>query len=222
MKYVNAHTHRVQESGVTAVMNLHKDAAEVPENGFYSAGIHPWFISEGQQLEEDFSRLQNMLTAKNVVAVGECGLDRLARTPFPIQTEVFERQLLLASEFKKPVIIHNVRSGSELLQIRKNTPAGNPWLLHGYHGSIREAELFLQHGCLFGFGKHLFNPRSNAVASCRFLPGENILPETDDAEITVKEVIEMIATIKNIDFQKLNEQLHKNFVSFFNQIKNTT
>lgn len=215
MQYVNAHTHRVPETGVTAVVNIHQDSIEVPDYGLYSAGIHPWFIRE-EHLKEDFSRLRRMLKAGNVVAIGECGLDRLAKASHDLQRRVFEQHLLYAEEFNKPVIIHNVRSSNELLQIRNSTTGRQPWLLHGFHGSTREAELFLKKGCLFGFGRHLFNPKSKSAAACYCLPSKNILPETDDANIPVQTVIERISEIKEIDLQQITEQMIMNFVNFFN------
>lgn len=211
---VDAHTHRAPPDDVLAVVNLPKDSVDVPEAGFFSAGIHPWFIRH-ERWKEDLLWLEQRLGFTNVLAVGECGLDRLAKTPWKLQQEVFEQQLMLAETYAKPVIIHNVRAGSELLQIRKQMNPVQRWLLHGYHGALREAELMLMHGCFFGFGKHLFQPKSRAAASCRFLPIGNILPETDDADILVQDVIKAIANIKELNEDMITAQLYSNFLNFF-------
>lgn len=215
MKLVNAHTHKLPDRGVLSVVNLHKDERDVPEEGYWSTGIHPWFIRK-ETLSEELGRLRGNLGRPNVLAVGECGLDRLAKAPVELQREVFVRHLELAVEYGKPVIIHNVRSGSELLQLRKSETAAQPWLLHGFHGSEREAELFLQQGCYLGFGPLIFRQQSKAANACKQVPLERILPETDDENIDVMTVITEIARLKNLDVPFVASTLYHNFVHFFN------
>ncbi len=214
MMFVDAHTHQPPPHGVLAVVNLHKDSVEVPEEGLFSAGIHPWFIRQ-ERWEEDLLWVDQRLARVNVIALGECGLDRLAKTSWPLQRKIFVQQLALAETYAKPVIIHEVRAGSELLQIRKQMQTGQQWLLHGYHGSMHETEQWLMQGCFFGFGKHLFNPKSKAVVACIALPIENILPETDDSGIPVQDVIKAIAHLKDQEEDAVTAQLFRNFVHFY-------
>lgn len=214
--YPNAHTHRIPVTDELAVVNLDRDAREVPAEGYWSVGIHPWHIQQ-KTLEEELKRLRHFLSYPNVVAVGECGLDRLAGTSMELQHEAFSRQLALAREFSKPLIIHNVRAGSELLQYRKQHSDGMPWLLHGFTGSTREAELFLHHGCYLGFGKHLFNSRTKAAAVSSMAPVDRILPETDASEISVSAVIEKMATLKEMPIHDMQKQLLENFRRLFFQ-----
>ncbi len=220
MPFVDAHTHRPQEVGILAVINLHRDAVEVPSEGYFSAGLHPWFLRE-ETLEEELLQLRGFLEKPNMVALGECGLDRLAKTPWGLQLEAFHRQLELADVFGKPVIIHNVRSGSELLQIRKSNSAGKPWLLHGFHGSQREAELFLQQGCYLGFGRMVLKPGSRAAEACRIAPVGRILPETDDSAMDIGEVVRTMAALKSMDEQEVMSRLYDNFITFFGTGKAT-
>jgi TatD DNase family protein len=214
-KYVNAHTHHLPPEGVLAVVNLHRDAGSVPPTGYFSAGIHPWLVRP-ELGEREFGWLEKMLEAPNVVAVGECGLDKLAKTPWALQMHYFEKQILIAETSNKPMIIHNVRAGSDLLQLKKQLAPGAQWLLHGYHGSSREAELLMMQGCLFSFGKHLFQATSKASGVCKTLPIECILPETDDSNILIGKVIEAIAEIRGADPLEIAQQLHRNFVNLFN------
>jgi TatD DNase family protein len=214
MFYVNAHTHHTPPEGTLAVVNVHKDAHGIPSEGFWSAGIHPWFIGR-ESSDVELERLRLQLSGHNVVAVGECGLDRLARTPWELQVELFEAQLTLAARFQKPVIIHNVRSGSDLLQIRKETRGITPWLIHGFHGSVREAELFVKHDCYLGFGRMLFNPTSKAAATCAATPMERILPETDNHPIDLKDVYQSISRIKGVPLDHVISSLHLNFIRLF-------
>jgi TatD DNase family protein len=215
MTLVNAHTHRLPAAGEIAVVNLHKDASEVPSDGWYSAGIHPWFIPPEEATDAALALLHDHLRRPNVVALGECGLDKLARTPMDTQFRIFREQLALAKALSKPVIIHNVRSGGELLHIHKSETLKLPWLFHGFTGTEQEARMIAGHGCLLGFGKHLFNPRSKASATCAATPMEHILPETDDSAVSIGMVITRIAELKGIPLEEVAEVLHRNFCSFF-------
>jgi TatD DNase family protein len=214
MIFVDAHTHRVPASGTLAVMNLHRDEVVVPADGLWSVGIHPWFIREGS-VDGELARLRTHLELPRVVALGECGLDRLAKTAWALQREVFLRQLELAQDFGKPVIIHNVRSGSDLLQIRKGLTGATPWLLHGFHGTIREAELFVQQGCYLSFGRGVLDSGSRASRACAATPLERILPESDDAPLETAAVTEAIARIKNLDTGEVISALYANFVRLY-------
>jgi TatD DNase family protein len=89
--------------------------AETCPHLFASVGIHPLEADTAESGKKfDFERLASLLKNERVVAVGECGLDysRLAVDPKTasnqkhLQTELFERQIDLAVEFDKPLIIH--------------------------------------------------------------------------------------------------------------------
>lgn len=75
-------------------------------DGVYAAlGIHPH-----QAVSEDASRLaelRELLGDARAVAVGETGLDHYRDyAPHDVQLELFERQLALAEELGKPVVVH--------------------------------------------------------------------------------------------------------------------
>jgi TatD DNase family protein len=46
----------------------------------------------------------------NCLAVGECGLDKRIAIPIELQQLVFEKQLVLAQKYNKPVVLHCVAS----------------------------------------------------------------------------------------------------------------
>ncbi len=83
---------------------------------FYSIGIHPWFIVE-ERLESDFEILESKLQEPSCLAIGECGLDKRIEVPMELQQLVFEKQLLLAQKYQKPVVIHCVAAFQELIEI---------------------------------------------------------------------------------------------------------
>ncbi len=100
---------------------------------YAAVGIHPFHlfghIKFGTNLEKDFTELEELLSQKKVVAVGEIGLDRhnykskkypdykFGQELFELQRKVFIRQITLAKKYKKSLMIHNRGAVEELLEI---------------------------------------------------------------------------------------------------------
>ncbi|WP_395056444.1 TatD family hydrolase, partial [Flavobacterium sp.] len=118
MDYFNLHTHNsTNQLDVLELVNQypHEFDTSIP---FYSVGIHPWFIDE-ERLESDFQIIESKLQEKNCLAIGECGLDKRIEIAFDLQQTVFEKQLLLAEKYQKPVVIHCVVAFQEVIAIKK-------------------------------------------------------------------------------------------------------
>ncbi|MCK5335288.1 MAG: TatD family hydrolase, partial [Gammaproteobacteria bacterium] len=72
---------------------------------YSTAGIHPHNAKEFDQ--NSLNQLSELLDNKNVVAVGECGLDFNRNFSKPVdQLVCFEAQLELAVEKQMPVFLH--------------------------------------------------------------------------------------------------------------------
>jgi len=75
------HTHNLQAEH--AIINIPKEWLLQPTlfaprcNAVYSVGIHPWWTENDAEIEEMLNHLPQLLQHKQVVAVGECGLDAL-------------------------------------------------------------------------------------------------------------------------------------------------
>ena len=95
------HTHNQQAAPGTAIVNLPLDIVQQPETfrpvagGLYSAGIHPWWTEE-DDVEALFVGLTQLLEHPQVVALGECGLDRLRGGSMELQEAVFCQQVTLS------------------------------------------------------------------------------------------------------------------------------
>lgn len=88
------------------------------KTGKYSAGLHPWYIDE-TGWKTSFEALKQFSLQNQVIAIGECGLDKVCKTSFSLQQEVFIAQLLWANEINKPLIIHCVKAFDEILGLLK-------------------------------------------------------------------------------------------------------
>ena len=84
-------------------------------------GVHPWealeeFKAESLKLKVD-EELRALLIANPKAGVGEIGLDRLkCRDIPPLMREVFEAQLALAFELRRPVVLHGAKCWGQVVR----------------------------------------------------------------------------------------------------------
>jgi len=194
---------RAREAGVIKIVNpgidfsTSKIALELTEQFpevYAAVGIHP---NDVQSL--DFIRegvLEIYLEHRNVVAVGEIGLDFYReRTAKNLQVKAFEAQLELASKAGLPVIVHNREASQDILEIlgtwqsslKSINPdlAKRPGVLHSFSGTIEEALRAIEMGFLIGItGPVTFKKAANLQNLVTVLPLECILVETDAPFLT--------------------------------------
>lgn len=74
---------------------------------YATAGIHPHHAKDAASPAEAIAELRALCAEEAVVAVGECGLDfNRSFSPHDVQERVFEAQLELAADLKKPLFMH--------------------------------------------------------------------------------------------------------------------
>lgn len=154
---------------------------------------------------------------KNVIAIGECGLDRLSNTDFKLQEKIFIEQILWANEIAKTIIIHCVKAHQECLIILKEYNRTSPVIFHGFNNKLETANKILGQGHYLSFGRHIFNPVIESVFSKISL--EKIFLETDDSDISIDDIYKQAAKIKNISTEQLSLQIKKNLDSIFKTSK---
>jgi TatD DNase family protein len=152
--FFNIHTHIFHNNNkVLELVNQYPNQfdATIP---FYSIGVHPWYITENE-LDNDLKIIESKIILENCLAIGECGLDRRIDYPIEKQVIVFEKQLLLAKKYNKPVIVHCVAAFQELIEIKKRLQIQQPMILHGFSKNWETAQLLLKNGFYISFGKNL-------------------------------------------------------------------
>ncbi len=186
------HTHHT-DAGTGSVRNLTLPEAErllqTDVEGLFSVGIHPWDAHK----PVNWALLERLAADTRVFAIGECGLDKGAQAPLPLQTDVFLRQIDLARRLDKPVIVHCVRCFNELMALKRQFPdspaAGNPkgnlgfcFVVHGFRGKPQLAEQLLKQGFYLSFGEK-FN-----AESLQKTPIGRRFRETDESDMTIDEI----------------------------------
>ena len=213
--YIDAHTHHGQKENVLSVINLYPaDKGRIEAGNYYSIGIHPWYIPEkgsGRLLKD----LEALARREEVVAIGECGLDKLSSVPMDLQQFVFEQQVEIAEKLGKPLIIHCVRSFNELAQVKNHTGSTIEWIIHGFNSNLHVADMLIRHEMYFSFGKALANPGSNASIVLPQLEDELYLLETDDSGMQIEEIYRFASGLVGMDMETLKLSMLTNFINIF-------
>ena len=127
MDILDIHTHRMPVELGQAIQNCQPAEFDPLAGAYYSVGIHPWYLTR-ENLDRQWEMLLAAIQCPQVLAIGEAGLDKLVRTDYMLQQEVFEKQAMLAHEMKYPLVIHAVRSANEIICLRKKMKPSNPWI----------------------------------------------------------------------------------------------
>ena len=147
-----------------------------------AVGIHPHFAASTSAAE--WEELAQLAAEDGVVAVGEIGLDYFRNlSPPDVQRDAFARQLALAAELGKPVLVHDREAHEDVRDALlrwpgpRRTPRG---VLHAFSGDEPMARELSEAGFLVSFAvpvtfKSATGPRAAAAAIER----GTFLTETD-------------------------------------------
>jgi TatD DNase family protein len=177
----------------------------------YSIGIHPWYI---QDSEAQFNDLKKSVDQPNIMAIGECGLDAMRGASLDLQTEIFTKQIHLANECNKPLIIHCVRAFPQVLSLLKQAKV--PVIFHGFNKKLSVADDILKQGYYLSFGADLLKENSAAYVVFNTIPVNKVFFETDDSMIDIKEIYKAGCRIRKTAEDAIILQVQKNFKTVFN------
>ncbi|WP_159468460.1 TatD family hydrolase [Dyadobacter sp. 3J3] len=211
--YYNVHTHPHSESeDVLFIENLYKNFDHKIEGRKVSMGLHPWYLDAGN-LDEQFNILAEYAGKSEVLAIGECGLDKLSSTDWDLQLRAFQLQIKLAQDLGKPLIIHCVRAFNEVLVQLKKVEV--PVVIHGVNNKLSIVQPLIDAGFYLSFGKSLVGGNAAILNTFKATSLERVFLETDDADIDIREIYKSAARIRDISENEIVLQLEKNFLNVF-------
>jgi TatD DNase family protein len=197
---------RAVERGVVQIVTVGTDLeasaaavalAEQHPGVYATVGIHP-HASAGLA-EAALSELAMLASHPKVVAIGEIGLDYYRDyAPHEAQHAAFERQLALATETGKPVVVHirdrlGCRKAYEDVLVRlarwlpgRPAPTDHPpGVLHCFSGDLEAARRALAMGFYLGVDGPVTYPNAEGLrALLAQIPLERLLLETDCPYLT--------------------------------------
>lgn len=209
-------------------------AAEEYGDGLWATvGFHPshatadahhdsWELAAENRETFDPDALRELARHPKVVAIGECGLDYYrgdrdqgsGDRVCGQQIEIFQKQIEIAKEMKKPLVVHCRQAFGDLIAALAPypyalTPQGNG-VVHFFSGSWEDAKRLMDLGFFLGFGGVITFAREYDEVIGK-APLERILVETDAPYVApapyrgkrnepayIVEVVKKIAELKSI------------------------
>lgn len=209
----NIHTHSGnQNTGSFCIKNVHENFSLDLSGKSVSMGLHPWYI-QTDTFEQQFLELKNNITQPGVLAIGECGLDKISHTDWDLQLMAFQRQVSLAEEMGKPLIIHCVKAFQEVLAHLRQVKV--PVIFHGINNKFSRIQPVINAGYFLSFGKSLLCQDELMLETFRKTPLEQVFLETDDLQSDISEIYKLAAQIRQISEREIVLQLEKNFSNVF-------
>jgi len=148
----------------------------------HSLGVYPGDVDE---MDEDlYSRFEEYCRRKECVAIGEIGLDyHYQQDNKDRQKDFFIRQLKLAQELNKPVIVHSREAIQDTYDLMKKYPVKG--VMHCYSDSAEMAKEFVKLGFYISIsGTLTWKNAKEPLRVIRNVPLTSLLIETDSPYLT--------------------------------------
>ncbi|MGE3610625.1 MAG: TatD family hydrolase [Bacteriovoracaceae bacterium] len=222
LPYLDIHTHR--KSSIEDVVSVRSLSFEELNNetvfDFTTAGIHPWWLEDhsSEEIELIKNRILGQAERSQLWAIGETGIDRTYPEFLEQQKELFYWHFELAEKYHLPLMIHNVRSGSDFLGLIKDLRPTTPWIFHDFRGNEQLVKdlLRLHSKCYFSFGLSIDNsPQIRELLP--LIPLHHLFLETDmQKHLDIHDIYLRASELLKIDLAFLKSQIWMNFKNLTN------
>ncbi len=181
---------RAHECGVSYIGNVflcpqeyetRKHFFALHPNVFFLLGIHP---TDAQVCTQECLDMMNKAFVHDprLKAVGEIGLDFYWDScPKDLQMQTFVKQLHMAKQLLKPVVVHSREATDVTLALlEKEGFQGYPLLWHCFGGTAAEAKRIVYNGWHISIPGPVTYPKNTALREAlRVIPLERLMLETD-------------------------------------------
>jgi len=151
-----------------------------PRYMYAAVGIHP---HDAQTMtDESFVEIKQLASNKDVVAIGETGLDYYRNLqPKEIQQAAFRKFLVLAQELDLPAIIHARDAQEDTIRIIHEENKGNlRGVFHCFSGDDKLIQFATEQALYISFaGMVTFKKADNVRENVKKVPLSRLLLETD-------------------------------------------
>ena len=200
-------------------------AEKYPNNLYAIVGISPNDIEE-----IDYDKIKKLALNKNVVGIGEIGLDFYwNKENKNLQKQVFINQINIANELNLPIIIHSREAVMDTLEILKTNNVNKKGIFHCCPLNIELIKEATKLGYYISFsGNITFKNSKNAYDCVKYVPLEKILIETDSPYMTpepyrgkrnnpslVYYVAKKVAEIKEVSLEEIAKITYNNAKNIF-------
>ena len=167
-------------SDTTSVMSAVEVARQHPDRISATVGVHP---HDAKHLDDALcDAIRDAGQDASVVAIGETGLDfHYDHSPHDAQQDAFRRQVAIARELRKPLVIHTRSAPKQTLQILREEGASDVGgIIHCFSEDAPFAAAALDLGFVSSFSGIVTFKKAIAVQeAARKQPLDALLLETD-------------------------------------------
>jgi TatD DNase family protein len=232
---------RARESGVQYMVNIGCDvessyrSMELSEQYdfiYATAGVHPHDVKSIDA--NTYTHLRQLLLHPKVIALGEIGLDYFKNySPQDEQRAHFRKQIQLAREMNKPIVIHSRDANEDIIAILSEyypkDPTAHSGIFHCFSGDQELAEKALEMGFYISFsGSVTFKKADDLRSVAKTIPADRLFAETDCPYLTpaphrgkrnepayVNFTAEKLAEIRGLEIEDVKRTMALNFFELF-------
>lgn len=250
LNYENEHTsvadvlNKASKRGVRLVLSVstvlsdYEDFVEHIGNRndvVFSCGVHPLYVNTGDNCYL-YDKLYFLSLKKNIVALGETGLDYYRDlNNKEQQKQVFRKHIDVANKVNKPIIVHSRNASNDTVMLLREEKAERcGGVLHCFNEDIEVAKSLLDLNFYISFsGIITFRYSHMLYKVIQYVPLDRILLETDAPYLTpvpyrgrenqpayIYEIAKCVALIKKVTVDQLACYTTSNFCSLFHIKKN--
>ncbi len=204
---LDIHTHHLTDCPDNVLLNCCMEDQNKPDflwASHLSISIHPWYLTEENLPAQLKWATETVASNPHVLAIGEAGLDKCCPVSYDLQQKAFLQAIRLSEQHHLPLIIHTVRTSNEIITLRRETSARQPWIIHGFRGKKELAISYLRHGFYLSFGEKY---QEQALAGT---PLDRLLLETDTSQVPIRTLMEKAALLHGMSTQALCDEINGN------------
>lgn len=203
------------------------------KNVYTTVGVHPEEVENYADIKAE--KIIELSKAPFIVGIGECGLDFYYGSDSKnLQIKVFLEHIKAAQITKLPLIIHSREADEDMINILAHEYEKEPFFgeLHCFSSSRKLAEFALSIGFyISASGIITFKKSEGLRAIFADVPLDKLLIETDAPYLApvpyrgkrnepayVVKTAEMLAQIKGVDLQSIENATTQNFYRLFTKV----
>jgi TatD DNase family protein len=166
----------IDETSMPDVLEM---TAKHPDSCFAMGGLHPTSVT-GEYLKQ-LDKLFSSFTPKQIVAVGEIGMDLYWDTTFKNQqAEAFKWQVNYAKKNNLPIVIHVREAFEETFKLLEPMLDGElTGVFHSFTGSAEQAQQIINWGFKLGVGGIVTFKNAGVDKVIAQIAPEHLILETD-------------------------------------------
>lgn len=235
---VTSYVDRAREQGVSHFLCVSIDWETYPvvksiatqiENVFASVGVHP---NHDEGYEPSLDDLLGQAQAKEVIAIGETGLDYFrSEGDLKWQRDRFATHIAASRQCGKPLIIHTREAQKDTIDMMRSEKAIDAGgVMHCFTESWEMAKDAMDMGFYISFsGIVTFKSATQLQDVARRVPLDRMLVETDSPYLApvpfrgkqnepayVKNVVDFVAELRGVHAEEIAAATTENFFNLFN------